>query len=252
MEKLTKTDLINIIKNKYNYQAFLTEIGKDEKKVLKADLTNHLKKVGYVHELQHNKPKREPALPEQKNENNDNANDDIPDFLRKDVNETINDEENDAENETEISAAKLKIQRYLDRFPFLRTIKYQSDEFDYIERLQETENKLNSYNMSKFISSSFLSMVSMVEDASNKYVPKEYVNLRGYTNALAQNQDLYDVLDEISIKWSDSNALSMLSPERRLGLILLSSAYMVSRINQFNEQKNTTAKQEVLNEYNDL
>lgn len=185
----------------------------------------------------------------------------MPDFLKDNAKDyTLKNDENENEEENENSEikqneAKMKIQRYYDRFAWLKECKFDCDDEDYCEKLVLVENKLSSYNMSKFISSQFLVVSSVVENLSNKYVPKQYLNLNGFTQNLANNQGLYDVIDEIAIKYSDS-PLSVLSPEKRLGLLVLGTAWATTQKNNLAEEltdlKKTKVDDSLLSKNSDL
>lgn len=231
IDKVTKQQIIEFIKNK-NYNP----INSTQQK---PTIQNQSQKSEEII-----KPKFNTPLPMQKNDINNQE--EIPDFLTNDTqnyseskNEKPDDDsDNSADYEDEEKMAKdykLKIDRYIDRFHWLKSCQYNSNEYDYKERLEEIENKLSSYNMSQFLASQFLVMTNIIEQASTKYVPKKYVNLEGYTKHLSSQEALYNVLDEIAIKYSDSD-ISILSPEKRLGLLMLASAYVVSESNKNKEQ----------------
>ena len=162
-------------------------------------------------------------------------------------------DEEDDEGQEEIKTIKVKIQRYLNRFKWLAEYEFKSHPYDYRARLEEIELALSSKNSSNFVQSQFFGICDIVEYLGEQYC-QPYLKLRGFSSIMKNNQAIYDILDEINIKYSDS-VLNVLSPEKRLCLAMLSTVYITHDINNKREQLDQIKKTEVnadLDKFKDL
>lgn len=168
----------------------------------------------------------------------------------------------------EDTKAMMKVNKYFDRFPWLKKCEYSSTaRFDPKELLKEVEIQLSNHNNSNLIADNFILGISGVETLVTQILPqkskffregfipdeqlkpnqqpKPLMKLNGLTNVVAANQAIRDTLDELTIKYMDDISLDFITPERRLGLLLLGCCYTTHLINTENEMKKEELKNDV-------
>lgn len=179
----------------------------------------------------------------------------------------------------EDTKAMMKVNKYFDRFTWLKKCEYSSTaRFDPKELLKEVEIQLSNHNNSNLIADNFILGISGVETLVTQILPqkskffregfipdeqlkpnqqpKPLMKLNGLTNVVAANQAIRDTLDELTIKYMDDISLDFITPERRLGLLLLGCCYTTHLINTENEMKkeelNNDVRQKIPKKFDNL
>lgn len=253
--KYTIHNLRKIIKHNNLHESFFTKYAKRYNNACKKDMIEHLKNNSNITIPEFLTVKKKEPVKEEINVTNEVQETIIEPIKEEEIqiinlksenedNKVLNDIQTkkpiireievDPEEKLKQTNAKLKIERYQERFKWLKNAAYTCNKNNYVEYLEEVELKLSSKNSSQLVSSQFFVLTSGIENAANFYLPN-YFKIRGFSENLRANQATHDLLDELQIKYSDSFA-SIVSPEKRLLILVLSTMYATHQNNVLAEE----------------
>lgn len=142
----------------------------------------------------------------------------------------------------------IKLQRYgaSERFSeYLKKMNFKLD-IDHLKKLHVEELKemlervritINSRDTNNMINGLVFSGTQIMETiAINNEVIKKYVNLKGFSSMLQNDESFKDIIEQLNLEYND---ISTLSPEKRLGFVLVMTAMKCHGINKINDKFNS-------------